>query len=265
MRARLEEMTWREAQAYLEKSDVALLPMGPVEGHGPHVPLGCDAYIAEAFSLLLARRVGGVVLPALTYNYSGGTSTFRGTISIPMDVQIAMTKAIVRSLWANGFRRIAVTSVHGPNGIPIANALRTVFEEDNIPAIYLNPWSRIDAKKLAARAPQAEGGYKEATLAYGAMKILGKAHLVPDVTTIEDRLDEVRDHQLPEFMEKLFDFGAVGFHFTDELQHIPPRGGIDPDLGVVLLEEVVEQFLPVFDLLAQYLSYLESHPRTFAK
>jgi aminoglycoside 3-N-acetyltransferase len=265
MKVRLEEMTWREAQARLEKSDVAILPMGPIEGHGPHVPLGCDAYIAEAFGLLLARKVGGVVLPSLTYNYSGGTATFRGTVSIPMDVQIAMTKAIVRSLWANGFRRIAIASVHGPNGIPIGNALRTVFEEDNIPAIYLNPWPRIDAEKLKARAVQAEEGYKEATLAFGAMKILGKDSAIPDVRKIEDRQQEADSHQLPEWLRKLHSFGPVGFHYTDELQHIPPRAGIDPDLGVALLEEVAEQFVPVFDYMAQYLSYLETHPRTFVR
>lgn len=262
---RLDELTWREAQAYLKESDIAILPMGPIEGHGPHVPLGCDSYIAEAFSVLLARKVDGVVLPPLTYNYSGGTATFRGTISIPMDVQIATTKAIVRSLWHNGFRRIAAVSVHGPNGIPLGNALRTLFEEENIPAIYLNPWPRFDAEKLRARAPHAEEGYKEATLAYGAMKILGKEHAIPDVRKIEDRQEEAGSRQLPECLRKLHSFGPVGFHYTDELQHIPPRSGIDPDLGVTLLEEAADIFVPVFGHLAEYLKYLDAHPRAFVE
>jgi len=262
---RLDEMTWREAEAYLKRSDIAILPSGPLEGHGPHVPLGCDAYIAEAFSLLLARKVGGAVLPALMYNYSGATATFRGTVSIPMDAQIAITRAVVRALWHGGFRRIAVVSVHGPNGIPVGNVVRTVFEEDGIPAIYLNPWPRIDDRKLKARVPDAEGCYKEATLAYGAMKILGKGHAVPDVGKIEDRLQESKSHGLPACLEKTMGYGVVGYHYTDELQHITPRAGIDPDLGVQLLEEAAETFVPVFGHLSEYLSHLQANPRRFVQ
>ena len=37
------EMTWEEVQEALEKTDIVLLPIGSVEQHGPHLPLGSDS------------------------------------------------------------------------------------------------------------------------------------------------------------------------------------------------------------------------------
>lgn len=57
----------RPAQIVAEKQRVplAILPLGPLEWHGPHLPLGVDALNAEAAALRVAQEVGGVVLPTL--------------------------------------------------------------------------------------------------------------------------------------------------------------------------------------------------------
>jgi creatinine amidohydrolase len=52
---------------------VAYLPLGPLEWHGPHLPMGTDAIHAHRVSVEVARRVGGVVYPA----YFLGTETVR--------------------------------------------------------------------------------------------------------------------------------------------------------------------------------------------
>ncbi|MCM8768666.1 MAG: creatininase family protein [Candidatus Omnitrophica bacterium] len=48
-----------------EKNSLVFLPLGPVEWHGPHLPMGVDALRAEAAALFLASRLGGLVLPTL--------------------------------------------------------------------------------------------------------------------------------------------------------------------------------------------------------
>ena len=57
----------RPAQAVAERDRVplAILPLGPLEWHGPHLPLGTDPLDAEAVALGVAREVVGVVLPTL--------------------------------------------------------------------------------------------------------------------------------------------------------------------------------------------------------
>ena len=42
----------------------AVLPIGALEWHGPHLPLGLDLIVAEAFAARLTERLGGVLLPA---------------------------------------------------------------------------------------------------------------------------------------------------------------------------------------------------------
>jgi creatinine amidohydrolase len=57
----------RPGQAVAERDRVplAILPLGPLEWHGPHLPLGVDALNAETVALRVAQEVGGVVLPTL--------------------------------------------------------------------------------------------------------------------------------------------------------------------------------------------------------
>jgi creatinine amidohydrolase len=57
----------RPSQIIAERNrcPLAFLPIGPLEWHGPHLPLGTDPLNAREVSLRLAREVGGVVLPTL--------------------------------------------------------------------------------------------------------------------------------------------------------------------------------------------------------
>jgi creatinine amidohydrolase len=49
----------------LESAPVAYLPLGTLEWHGPHLPLGSDYLQSQGFFIELAKRVGGIVLPPL--------------------------------------------------------------------------------------------------------------------------------------------------------------------------------------------------------
>jgi creatinine amidohydrolase len=51
--------------AEMQRCPAAYLPMGPLEWHGPHLPLGVDPLNAQNAALLAAERTGGLVLPTL--------------------------------------------------------------------------------------------------------------------------------------------------------------------------------------------------------
>jgi creatinine amidohydrolase len=70
---RYELMTPGEIVAERERCPVAYVPLGPMEWHGPHLPLGTDALVAHHLALRVAGLVGGLVLPALF----AGTETVR--------------------------------------------------------------------------------------------------------------------------------------------------------------------------------------------
>jgi hypothetical protein len=251
----LDEMNWREAAERLKKCDAAFLPTGTIEGHGP-IPLGCDSYIATAIAKLMAVKAGGIALPPLMYNFAGATASFPGTITVTFEAQVAILKDIVRSLWRQGFKRIFIISVHAPNLIPIGAAVRDLFEWERIPVVYLNPFQTAEAI-LREMGIEKDGAWLEATLAFGAMKILGKEHAIPDVRMLRDRYAEAEGKGLPKELREVQRYGMVGYHYTHELQHQPPRSGVDPDFGVELLDRTAERLLPVVEKLRVYQKYVE--------
>jgi creatinine amidohydrolase len=62
---RLEWLRPAEIVEEMEQRPLVYLPLGPLEWHGPHLPLGTDALDAQAVALRVAERVGGVVSPTL--------------------------------------------------------------------------------------------------------------------------------------------------------------------------------------------------------
>src|SRR3954447_23235815 len=84
---------------------VALLPMGSIEYHGPHAPLGTDLFIARELAARVgARRPALVVLPEVAYAPCRvETRRHAGTISIAPSTAIALLEQLFRSLFAAGF------------------------------------------------------------------------------------------------------------------------------------------------------------------
>jgi creatinine amidohydrolase len=60
-----EELRPREFARRLARAPIAYLPLGTLEWHGLHLPLGADGLQSGGFFQLLAQRVGGIVLPML--------------------------------------------------------------------------------------------------------------------------------------------------------------------------------------------------------
>jgi hypothetical protein len=253
----LQEMTTTEAAARLAQTDICYIPTGTVEGHGSHMPLGCDTYVATAVSKLLAEREGGVVLPPLWYNFCGGTASFPGTISVPIETQEEVLREIIRAAYCAGARRIFVVSIHGPNTIPVGHVIRGLYESDGIVAMMLAPYGRLDEQAWRERIAGFDGPFKEACMLYGSLQVLGLAHLVPDTSTLESVYAESEGQGVPEEYAEASSYGSAGFRYTSVLQHQPPRAGLSARLGIEMLEEVVESLRGAPEALARYLEYVE--------
>ena len=86
---RLSDMTWEEVRDADRINAVAILPVGAVEAHGPHLPLGTDVIIAEAMATSGAEKLanGGhtvLILPPLWYTAAAFAKAFPGTIGGPL-------------------------------------------------------------------------------------------------------------------------------------------------------------------------------------
>jgi creatinine amidohydrolase len=95
----------------------AILPLGAVEAHGPHLPLITDVVIsdgiaARAAAMLERQGMRAFVLPALAYAPAGYASEFAGTISIGAATARAVLIDIARSLKDQGFVCLAFANSH---------------------------------------------------------------------------------------------------------------------------------------------------------
>src|SRR5213594_1424717 len=80
-------LTWEEVRDLDWTKAVAILPLGAVEAHGPHLPLATDVIIAETMARAAAARLAtrgydAVLLPPLAYTAAEFAVGFPGTISL---------------------------------------------------------------------------------------------------------------------------------------------------------------------------------------
>jgi len=117
---RFEELSSHEIAALDRERTVLVLPLGSVEQHGRHMPLGTDTMLAHAVALAAAESVPGVaVLPPPWYGFSAHHMRFPGSITLRAETLIALCEDIVGSVVAHGFRRILIVNGHGGNAAVI--------------------------------------------------------------------------------------------------------------------------------------------------
>lgn len=112
----------------IEKSRIAILPIGAVEAHGPHLPLGTDNFLAERLSEKLAERVNGFVLPTLPYGQVWSLRNFPGSINVSNESLIQLLTDIGKSLYNQGFTTFVMVNGHLGNGTALKESARQLYE-----------------------------------------------------------------------------------------------------------------------------------------
>lgn len=126
MPTRLDEMTSADV-ARLRRKPVVLLPVGAVEQHGPHLPLGADTIQPLHVLERVAAKTGAILAPPIPYGVVATSRPFPGSISVSFDALRAYVRDVLSELVRNGFRRVVVVSGHA-EGVHLA-ALRTAAKE----------------------------------------------------------------------------------------------------------------------------------------
>jgi creatinine amidohydrolase len=113
-----EDLTWPEVAALLEgrPTEVALLPVGATEQHGPHLPTGTDTIIARGLCEAVSAHTGALVLPAVPVGCSYGHGTvLPGTLSLPPERLAAVVGDSVHWCAESGIRRVLAVNGHFGN------------------------------------------------------------------------------------------------------------------------------------------------------
>ena len=118
----LQNLTWPEVRAAVDAgSSSALIAVGAIEQHGPHLPLATDTLIATEVARRVAERMPGLLLgPTLPIGVSTHHLSFPGTLSVAEQTFRDQVASCVASLGAHGVERVFVLSGHGGNFGPLA-------------------------------------------------------------------------------------------------------------------------------------------------
>ena len=172
----------------LERSglDTAVIPVGAIEQHGPHLPLSVDWTQAEAVARGVAERLDAYLLPGMPFGNSQAHAGFRGTVSLSPETLAAVIRDVAMSLMDQGFQRIVVLNFHGGNLV-----LKIAVRELNLAqkrgkVVLFHPWQELGeeaSKILESPEDEQHAGELETSI---------MLHLAPRQVG-EERVDHVPD------------------------------------------------------------------------
>ena len=131
----LASLTTDEVRAITKHPPTAVLvPVGSVEPHGPHLPLGTDTLISDeaaerAAVLLQERGVSTYVAPAVPYGVTLYAAGFSGAISVPADALTRMLNAIAVGLLGDGWGHACFVNNHLEPAHVLVERIARLFED----------------------------------------------------------------------------------------------------------------------------------------
>jgi creatinine amidohydrolase len=147
----LETLTYPEVATLIEENVPLLLPVGAIEQHGPHLPLGTDGIIPYE----LATRVAGtrrlVVAPPMFYGAysrprSGGGRHFPGSVGLSGQVLEQTVSTLLADWFRQGFRHVMVLNGHMENSWTLLEAIEQAiapFSDSGRRALLVHWWDQV--------------------------------------------------------------------------------------------------------------------------
>ena len=175
----LSDATWTEAEA--TETDLALLPVGSTEQHGPHAPLGTDTLTARAVADAAAETYDGevIIAPPIPVGIAEEHRHFLGTLWVSPDTFRSYVRETVASLAFHGWDRVVVVNGHGGNVPALEEVCATISRQD---AAYAVPYTWFEGVG-DHRHDMGHGGPLETALL---------RQIAPELVR-ENRIDEARE------------------------------------------------------------------------
>ena len=113
------EMTWQDIAGAATERWIAVLPLAAIEQHGPHLPLGVDSFIAEAYldrvRAMLPEDFPVTFLPIQRVGISTEHLDYLGTLTLSAQTAVAAWTELGESVARAGLRKLVLVTSHGGN------------------------------------------------------------------------------------------------------------------------------------------------------
>jgi creatinine amidohydrolase len=146
---RYEEFTWPEIREAVAQNRVAVLPVGTIEQHGPHLPLLTDVLTATEMSRKAVELMPdqAVLMPSVYYAFNEHHLDFPGTIAVEGPTLVNYVSDIGKSLAHHGFRKILLVNGHGSN-VPFLDVAARNITNHSESICAMVPWWNLVPQEL---------------------------------------------------------------------------------------------------------------------
>lgn len=215
------ELSTRDFAALDMGEVVAILPVGAIEQHGPHLPVCVDTAINAG---ILARAVElmpadcpALILPAMPVGKSNEHMAFPGTLSLPYDLLARMWFEVAKSAWRAGVRKIILFNSHGGQPQVMDIVCRELRVELSMLAVSASWYHLLDSSDLYTAEERQHGIHA------GESETSVMLHLYPHLVHME-HAQNFASHSATVAAENtiLAPEGGVGFGW--QTQDLNPAG-----------------------------------------
>jgi creatinine amidohydrolase len=180
----MELTSERFGRAIEESEGVCLLPIGCIERHGPHLPLGCDTITVEAVARRAAEEEPVVVFPALYLSQIAEARHEPGCISLDHNLLLRLLQGTLDEIGRNGFSKILIYNGHGGNTGLIGYLTMSMLQERRSYVLYNAAGHMLEEDRQKWRemvgGKDGHAGISETSL---------MLHIVPEAVHLEDFTD----------------------------------------------------------------------------
>lgn len=157
----LSEMSYPEVAATVTPKTIVVVPVGSIEQHGRHLPVGVDSMlvqvVAERSVMMVANELPVVLAPLIPLGSSSHHMDFPGTISLSNSLFIDLITEVCMCFVKHGFRKILVLNGHGGNVDPLKVALHNVRDKARVLTVTVPYWAPAHEEIMRIRESELGG------------------------------------------------------------------------------------------------------------
>jgi len=242
----LEELTAPDFIKAVEKSSkTCIIPIGVMEKHGAHLPLGTDVYLAREYALRSAKQEYTVVFPTYYFSQINEARHQPGTISYSPELIWKILQETLDELNRNGFEKIILVNGHGGN-----NAFLNFFgmaqlsEPRDYSLYWFRPQDNEEVEKKAVELTQSDKYDSHAGNSESSMMAAAQPSVIHlDRAAEQSGVDQGRMKHLNYIYSGIWWYSSYPNHYGGDASKS------NAEAGELLINETVKQLVEMIKLV----------------
>lgn len=244
-----ENLTVSEFNGAVSSSKgVCVIPIGCLEKHGDHLPLGTDMLIAREIVVRASKQESVVIFPYYPFGQVSEVRHKLGTIAIPYELQMKVLEAVCEEIYRNGFTKIILGNGHGGNNMFLRYFAQAMLDKQRPYSIFVYDLWIINGEQNEYL--QTKYGYVNE---YGHADIYETSDILaidPTLVHMERVIQEQSHsrHRMDEFNEHQI-FTGISWYGDYPEQFAGDPSGATAEYGEDILNFNVENFIKVLKII----------------